>query len=239
MASRPKLIILGMPLVDDAPLSSQAIEVLQSAERIIGESRKTTQKMLARIPGGREKPFTLLDESSRPEEKNWKEALNHVSKSGGTIVLFSDTGMPLLFDPGREVVEAARSQGFEIQALSGPTSWGSAAALSGWLPPFLIAGFPPRENRSRFWLPLKQLEAHCVLMERPYAFLGLLKECGEVFGKQREAFLAWELDSENQKLIWANLGELQRIAATFSKTKGEFVLVVQGITKSTTKRNFS
>ena len=67
-------------------------------------------------------------------------------------------------------------------------------------------------------------------MERPYRFLALLGECREVFGKTRPAFLAWELESPQERLVWGTLEELEKLARGFEKTKGEFIVVVKGNT---------
>lgn len=229
MESKPVLTILGLPLADGQPISDEAKRALSKADLVIGESRKRALAVLAQAPEGRGKSLYLLDESSRPEDKDWQPEVTKVAKLKGNVVLFSDTGMPLLFDPGIAVLEACRTLGFEIRSFSGATSWGSAAALSGWLPPFMVVGFPPRQNRPAFWKGLSQLQAHCVLMERPYSFLAFLKECGEVFGKSRQAFLAWELDSMEQRLLWGSLSEIEKKAASFGTKKGEFVLVVKGL----------
>ncbi len=228
MASNALLTILGLPLSDEQPISEEAKRTISEADLVIGESRKRALGILAQAPEGRGKSLYLLDESSRPADREWQAEVTKVAALKGRVVLFSDCGMPLLFDPGSAVLEACRKLGFEIRSSSGPTSWGSAAALSGWLPPFLILGFPPRQNRPAFWKGLSQVDAHCVLMERPYSFLPFLKECTEVFGKSRQAFLAWEIDSGKQRLIWGSLGEMMAKAGSFESKKGEYILVVKG-----------
>lgn len=225
------LWVLGVPLQESLGLSPATAEKIAACDLVIGESRKASFRILAQVPGAKTKPLFLLDESARPEEKEWEPAIKALKQSGGTAVLFSDTGMPLLFDPGRDVVEKCRAMGFEIHTRSGPTSWGTACALTAWEPPFLVCGFPPREDRPRaaFFSNLRQSSAHCVLMERPYQFLGLLEECRQTFGKQRPAFLAWELESENERLIWGTIEELEKAARSFEKTKGEFIVVIKGL----------
>ncbi len=225
-----------MPLVDGQEVSPIARAKIAQAHLVIGESRKTSFRVLAQVPGAKDKPLFLLDESSRPEEKAWEPELRRIAQlpsdkdAPQTVILFSDTGMPLLFDPGREVLELARELDFEIRSLSGATSWGTACALSGWQPPFLIVGFSPRDEKQRgqFWQPLIKNSAHLVLMERPYRLLAFLDECKRVFGSKREAFLAWEIDSEEQKLIWGSLDSLCQAVRRFEKNKGEFILLIRG-----------
>ncbi len=230
MESKATLWIVGTPLTDTQPLAPSTIARMETVDFYIGETRKVALRLLSKVPGAKLKPLYLLDESSRPEEKAWEAPLRAAANTAGVVALFSDTGMPLLFDPGVYVLEAARKLGMKIRSISAATSWGSACALSGWEPPFFVAGFPPRDKlpREAFWRSLRQMRAHCVLMERPYRFLQLLSECRQVFGKERLAFLAWELDSDSERLQWGSLSELERAASSGPKTKGEFVLVIQG-----------
>jgi 16S rRNA (cytidine1402-2'-O)-methyltransferase len=225
------LWVLGVPLSEQSDLPAQTLERIAQADIVIGESRKSSFRFLAQVPGGKQKPLFLTDESARPEEKDWLPAVKALAKTGGSVALFSDTGMPLLFDPGRDVLIECRKLGFKVRSVSAATSWGSACALTGWDPPFCVAGFPPREKQDRdtFWKTLRQSPQHCVIMERPYRFLALLGECREIFGKTRPAFLAWELDSPEEVLIWGTLEELEKRAGAFTKSKGEFVVVVKGI----------
>ncbi|MBY0370037.1 hypothetical protein K2X33_05080 [bacterium] len=236
------LWILGMPLHSEwTSLPPLTVDRLAGCDVYIGESRKIALRFLSRVPDAKTKPLFLMDEASRPEERQWRAALREASSKGGTVALFSDTGMPLLYDPGREVLWAAQELGMSIRCESGPTSWGTSTALTGWDPPFLVVGFPPREkpDRERFWNSLRQSRWHCVLMERPYRFLSFLDECAAVFGATREAFLAWELDAPTQRLLWGSLEKLARTARGFEKTKGEFVLVLKGSAPSTPRENFS
>ncbi len=237
--SKAILWVVGTPIDDSTLPEPRTLQCLERANVYIGESRKLAGRILSRVPGAKEKPLFLLDESARPEEKEWKPALREIARTGGEVAVFSDSGMPLLFDPGNTVLEFCLQNDFTIRSRCSPTSWGSACALSGWTAPFSIVGFPPREDaeRRRFWGPLLQSPSHTVVMERPYRFLALLSECAEHFGKSRPAFLAWEIDSENENLIWGSLDEIQRRAKAFEKTKGEFVLVIQGARPSLPRKN--
>lgn len=230
-----------MPLHDSFTLPANTLDRLAAADLYIGESRKVALRFLSRVKDAKTKPLYLLDEAASPEEKQWRPAIKQAALENKTVALFSDTGMPLLFDPGREVLWAAQQLQMLIRCESGPTSWGTAAALSGWLPPFFVVGFPPREtpDRQRFWNSLRQTPWHCVLMERPYRFLSFLDECKKEFGAAREGFLAWELDAPTQRLIWGTLDRISHTARTFEKTKGEFVLVVQGTGPLARRENFS
>ena len=99
-----------------------------------------------------------MDPPRKDEWEALKEALLKIKASHGKAVLFSDTGMPLLFDPGREVLAFCREHNFKIRSIAGPTSWGAACSLSGFLEPFHIEGFPPRDQTERI-KKLKELSS--------------------------------------------------------------------------------
>ena len=228
-----ELVIIGTPLDEESPLAPYAIAALESAQLLIGESRKIAMRLLAssKIAGWREKPLFLLDQQRPDEAAEMESALRDLATHGGRAALFSDCGMPVLFDPGESVVRLCRQLGYRIRSRGGETSWGTAAALSGFGTPFLVAGFPPRENEERrAWLAaLKNESAHTVLMDTPYRFTALLGGLREQWGGGRFAFLAWEIGKEGERLQWGTLDELAALAAREQMKKGEFVLVLQGI----------
>ncbi|NBT59449.1 hypothetical protein EBT16_11760, partial [bacterium] len=131
--------------------------------------------------------------------------------------------------PGKEVLELAREMGFAIRCVPGPTSWGTACALSGWNPPFLLVGFlsPKAEERLRQLAGLTRTSAHIVLMDTPYRFQALLKDCDKVFGSQHQAFLAWEISTAQETYLWGSLRELELRASEKNLKKGEFILLLK------------
>ena len=214
MNDKPTLYIVGMPLDESSEISNGAATCLSEASLIVGESRKMTMRYLKNIPGVAEKEI-LLSRSYRKEEMSrLKDSLSLLQKSGG-VAASSDTGMPILFDPGQEVLDLCRAKAFTIRSVAGPTSWGMASALSGFSPPFELVGFLPRENELRLkaLTLLRSLAAHSVLMDTPYRFKLLLSQSREIFGPTREAFLAWEIAKAEEQLIWGTLESIGKVAA--------------------------
>jgi 16S rRNA (cytidine1402-2'-O)-methyltransferase len=224
------LDIVGTPLDEAAALPERARERLAAAAFVIGESRKIAHRLLAAVPGGREKTLFLLDPPRPPELAALREALETLARDGGSAALFSDCGMPILFDPGADVLAHCRSLGYRIRTCGSETSWGTACAASGFEPPFRLQGFPPRDTdeRARRLAEWSRSEAHCVLMDTPYRYRALVSQCREAFGDRREVFLAWELAKTEEALWWGRLGELERESARRGWEKGEFVLILRG-----------
>lgn len=228
-----QLFIVGTPLSDEGLLSREAIECINQADFIIAESKKNGFRFLKQTERKETTPVFFLDPFREREWQDLKSKLKTLSTSGARVVLFSDTGMPLLFDPGTEILNLARELNYTIHSVPSATSWGSACALSGWVPPFLILGFLPREvaDRKLELGKLKNTAYHTVLLDTPYRFEALLSQIIEVLGGQREIFLAWEIAKPEEKLLWGSAQSIQREAEKLGLKKGEFIVIIQGMTR--------
>jgi 16S rRNA (cytidine1402-2'-O)-methyltransferase len=228
MTTKATLIVAGMPLFEEARVSEDALDAIREARVVIGESRGVTMRFVKQAGDPAGKEIFFMDPPRDDERERTLEALAKVAAEGGTAVLFSDTGMPLLFDPGIEFLAFCREKGFRIRSVPSATSWGTACALSGFSAPFFVAGFPPRDNdeRRRFFAALKLQDAACVLMDTPYRFKLLLSQAIEALGPGRSAFLGWELAKQEEALLWGRLSDIEREARARKMEKGEFVLVV-------------
>lgn len=221
--------VIGVPLQENQPLTLRSQRTLEQCDVVVGESRKSTHRLLSKTQLKKEAQIFLMDNMSNSVFKDLEIALQQTRKQNGNACLFSDTGMPVLFDPGREVLEIARRLEFSIRCEPGPTSWGTACALSGWAPPFLIAGFPPaktleRQEQLKSWA---HLPYHLVLMDTPYRFQALIKDCQELFGTKRQVFLAWEIGSSEEIYFWGTFPELTRMTHEKKLLKGEFILIIE------------
>ena len=221
--------ILGMPLAEMVAPAPAIVKLLEQCSIIIGESRRITERLLSRCrlsPGAK---VFYLDNQSPQDRTALLNELRLLSKTNGSACLFSDMGMPILFDPGKEILEAARTLGFTLHCHPGPTSWGTACALSGWLPPFLLIGFlsPKTEERIKQLADWSHASGHIVLMDTPYRFQTLLKDCSSVFGSQHQAFLAWEIGMAEEAYLWGSLRELEQKTTEKNLKKGEFILILR------------
>ena len=140
--------------------------------------------------------------------------------------------MPLVADPGYELVQAALERGVEVVPIPGPTALALALTISG-LPavPFVFLGFAPRKSAAR-----RQLLAAfagdrrtLVLYESPHRLASMLRDAAKTLGP-RQVAVACELTKMYEE-VWR--GTLDQAAAHFERNKprGEFVLVIGGAEK--------
>jgi|688.fasta_scaffold118187_3 16S rRNA (cytidine1402-2'-O)-methyltransferase len=221
--------ILGLPLQEKSSTPPAVAAILEKSDLIVGESRKYTERILSRINLLKDAKVFYLDNMPSQEKKLLEHALQLASKQGQVVSLFSDMGMPILFDPGKEILDIAKKLDFSFRCIPGPTSWGTACALSGWNPPFFVVGFLPVKTEER-QLELQRLvnaPGHLVLMDTPYRFLPLLADCLKLLGSHRNVFLAWEIGSSEEFYFWGTLKTLEEVASKRAMKKGEFILLIE------------
>jgi 16S rRNA (cytidine1402-2'-O)-methyltransferase len=221
------LICIGTPLDEGAPLCKKAVEALEACDLIVGESRAVTSRLLKQAKLKENHSLFFLDNIRDLDRKDLENALTQGKKSGLKAGLLSDTGMPILFDPGAEVLRSCVSLGYRIRSTEGATSWGSACALSGMEPPFWVEGFLPRdtEERTRRIKDLRAISANIVLLETPYRFQAFLKQLLPEFSA-RESFLAWEITKDTEQLLYGSLDQIAKSAQRLGLEKGEFILIL-------------
>jgi 16S rRNA (cytidine1402-2'-O)-methyltransferase len=210
------LYLTSVPIGNSGDLSPRCLETIQTADLIIGEEFKTTSKLL-KYCSTQNKDFELLNEHTDIQSL---EALLQKVKSKEKTCLFSDSGTPLLADPGQDLVKRAIQEGISIKVIPGPSAFLVALLLSGLsTSPFTFIGFLPRESVDRLKTIKKYMSyGHTlVLYETPYRYKKSFREILEIFPKNTKVFLGLDLTCE---------GEIQ-----FRGTKEEFLQRIEGFPK--------
>lgn len=221
------LLIVGMPLNKTELPSLETLKFIKNSNLIIGESRNVTLRRMNKI----DVEMFFLDNIRKDEKENLYRKLRNLN-SGGIVCLFSDAGMPGLFDTGMDVIKLCVDLNYKIKTLPGPTSWATACAISCFKPPFLILGFLSRktEEREKELKKYSTYRENIVIMDTPYRISSLLTHIIRVFGKARKAFLAMEIGKENECYLWDTLeGLLSRVKEI---KKEEFILIIEGKSSS-------
>lgn len=157
------------------------------------------------------------------------ELLDQV-RSGCTLVMVTDAGMPSVSDPGFRLVEGAVAAGLTVTAVPGPSAVLTALALSG-LPTdrFCFEGFLPRKagERTSRLADLAGERRTMVFFEAPHRLEAMLRALKERFGPGRPAAVCRELTKTYEEVLRGPLGELLQWAED-SEVRGEIAVVVGG-----------
>jgi 16S rRNA (cytidine1402-2'-O)-methyltransferase len=224
MEGRGTLYLVGTPIGNLEDLSLRAARILGEADVIAAEDTRRTLKLMNHL--GLSKPVLSYHEHNRREAG---KKLLAMLLEGKSIALVSDAGMPVVSDPGAELVAEAAATGCTVTVIPGPCAVSSALALSGMDGSrFVFEGFLPREGKSRKQA-LEALKAEprtIVFYEAPHRLLRTLKDLLVLLG-DRDAAVCNDITKFYER---TDRGPLSTAIAWFEATepKGEYVLVLHG-----------
>lgn len=222
-----RLQVVATPIGNLADLSERARAALAAADVIAAEDTRHTGALLNTL--GIARPLVSLHEHN--ESQRTAQLLTRLER-GETVVLVSDAGMPLLSDPGLELVQRAAAAGHEVQVLPGPSAITAALAVAG-LPTdrFCFEGFlPARAAARRSALTALAHETRTlVFFEAPHRIAAALADMARELGGARAAVVARELSKLHESIYRGTLAALaQRAQREANFARGELTLVVQG-----------
>ena len=104
-----KLYVVGTPIGNLGDFSPRAVETLSSVDFIAAEDTRVTVKLLNRFEI--KNKLISYHEHNRAEKG---EAIIDMILSGKSCALVSDAGMPVISDPGQELVKLCRENGMTV-----------------------------------------------------------------------------------------------------------------------------
>jgi len=227
MAEKPRgrLLIVGTPIGNLEDFSPRARRALEQADAIFCEDTRVTGKLASRF--GLKAPRIS---TPAPRERSRVPELLRRLEAGEMVALVSDAGMPLLSDPGEELVNAAASAGFTVEVVPGPSAPAAALAVSGIsaVPHFFVGFLPPRSGQRRRLLEeLASRAETLVWFEAPHRLVPSLEDAASVLGERR-ACVARELTKIHEEAARGTLGELAQLFRSRGAGRGEATVVVEG-----------
>lgn len=121
------LFIVGTPIGSPDDLTIRALTILRGVSIIAAEAPRATQALLARHGIS----ATITGYGPRNCEEKIAVLLHHL-REGQNIAFVSDSGMPVVYDPGRLLIAAAHEGGYPVTIVPGPSALTAAVALSGY-----------------------------------------------------------------------------------------------------------
>lgn len=145
---------------------------------------------------------------------------------GESVALVSDAGTPGISDPGAELVRLARSRGFRVEAIPGPSAVAAAVSIAGLEDvPFVFLGFPPARSKDRnnWFSKAKRLHADAALVffEAPHRIRQTLRDL--LFLGEQPILVYRELTKIHEETL---SGPASALAESIEHPQGEFTVVV-------------
>ena len=221
------LILAATPLGNPGDASPRLKSAIENASIIAAEDSRRFHRLCADI----EVTFTarVLSFFEGNEIDRTRELISEL-KTGATVLVVSDAGMPTISDPGFRLMRDAIAEGIEVCVIPGPSAVTMSVALSG-LPTdrFSFEGFPPRTAGARL-ATLEKLrfeERTMVFFEAPHRLTDSLVDAVTVFGADRLGAICREMTKRYEETVRGNLAELSTWAST-NEVLGEITLVIAG-----------
>lgn len=228
-AVRPgTLYVVGTPIGNLRDITLRALEVLRGVDVIAAEDTRRTRALCeAHGIAARLVSYHAHNADRRAD------ALCARLGAGEAVALVSDAGMPILSDPGAELVARAAARGHPVVVIPGPSAAIAALAGSGFASDAVVfGGFVPRRpaEREAFWRAVAADGRVHVLFEAPHRLRASLKALAAAAPDRRIA-LARELTKVHEEFVRGTAAEvLAALDARFGggRVAGECTLVIAG-----------
>lgn len=218
------LYLCATPIGNLEDITLRVLRVLQEADVIYCEDTRNTLKLLRHFEIA--KPLQSYHDHS-PEARAQKIADD--VRAGRQVALVSDAGMPVISDPGFDLVNLFRRENLPYTVLPGASASLTALVLSGIAADrFLFEGFLPRKKKdleARLAL-LDKERATAIIYESPHRLSATL----DVFAKrwpERECAAVREITKRFEETV---RGTTVSVRDHFNANvpRGEFVLILGG-----------
>lgn len=224
------LYLCATPIGNLEDITLRVLRVLQEADVIYCEDTRNTLKLLRHFEIA--KPLQSYHDHS-PEARAQKIADD--VRAGRQVALVSDAGMPMISDPGFDLVNLFRRENLPYTVLPGASASLTALVLSGIAADrFLFEGFLPRKKKdleARLAL-LDKERATAIIYESPHRLSATL----DVFAKrwpERECAAVREITKRFEETV---RGTTVSVRDHFNANvpRGEFVLILGGAVETET-----
>jgi 16S rRNA (cytidine1402-2'-O)-methyltransferase len=183
------LYIVATPIGNLQDITLRAIETLKSADFIVCEDTRRTGNLINLLIGKENLNAKYISYFEHNEEQKIPEIINLLSQDKN-IALVSDSGTPLISDPGYKLVRECINNDINVISIPGPSSLISGLIASG-LPTdkFTFLGFLPKSSGKRMKLlsfskeALEKVQTTIIIFESPFRLLKTLSEIKSVFGE--------------------------------------------------------
>lgn len=224
------LYLCATPIGNLEDITLRVLRVLQEADVIYCEDTRNTLKLLRHFEIA--KPLQSYHDHS-PEARAQKIADD--VRAGRQVALVSDAGMPVISDPGFDLVNLFRRENLPYTVLPGASASLTALVLSGIAADrFLFEGFLPRKKKD-LEARLALLDKECataIIYESPHRLSATL----DVFAKrwpERECAAVREITKRFEETVRGTTVSV-RDHFNANAPRGEFVLILGGAVETET-----
>ena len=208
---QPVLTVVPTPLGNLRDITLRALDALAAADVIACEDTRRTRALLS----AHEIAAPELVACDERREPHVAERLVARAAGGERVALVSDSGMPLIADPGRLVVARALAAGCEVVVLPGPSAVETALVASGLAAEgYAFLGWVPRAagERERFLTAALAAPLPSVCFESPRRLAATLADLARL-APEHPVAVARELTKLHEEVVHGSAARRRRSAA--------------------------
>lgn len=223
------LFIVGTPIGNLEDLSIRQARIIASSDVILTEDTRSTGKLLERIKSSfsfdRNPNQRLISYYKEKEFEKLPEVLELI-ENNSNIVLISESGMPLISDPGSLLIKELIKRKIEFQVIPGPTAVITALVYSGFdLSKFTFLGFLPKKatqiRKILSTLQLSDLTTQVVFYESPNRINKTLEIIDQIL-PDSDIVICRELTKKFEEIVRGRARDL-----TLRQYKGEITVILR------------
>ena len=214
-----RLVVCPTPIGNLEDVTLRVLSALREADVVACEDTRRTRVLLDRYGVS----ARLVSYHEHNERERAAELVERM-RGGETVALVSDSGMPLISDPGYVLVRSSVAAGLPVEVLPGPSA-AIAALVASALPAdrWRFVGFLPRK-RGELRRLLGERDGTLVAFESPRRLPATLALVAEL-DPEREVAVCRELTKLHEEVVRGRASELaERYAG--SPPRGEVALVL-------------
>ncbi len=214
-----KLYIVGTPIGNLKDITLRAIETLKTVNYIACEDTRVTKVLLNSLDIKGKKIISYHNHNEIPSTKGILELLNN----GNDVALVSDAGMPLIADPGFNLLKEIKRNKMDFEIIPGVSALTTSIVMSGFGPDFTFLGFP-KNKKNQMISQIKNITSGTyIFFVAPHKLLFTLETLNEQYQGKEKIFLCKELTKKFEEHFDGTAKELIDILP--ENIKGEFTLI--------------
>lgn len=223
MALEVGLYIVPTPIGNLEDITLRALRVLKDVDYIACEDTRRTGNLIKQLNIPKKELISYYDNV----EERKKERIVQIIQEGKSIALVSDSGTPLISDPGYKLIKECIEKNIPIYPLPGATAFVPALVASGFaVHHFCFLGFPPqKKGRKAFIEKIVKCPYTVIVYEAANRILRLLKEIRDGIGDEIQICIAREISKVYEEFIRGTIKNCIEICEK-RPLKGEVVLII-------------
>ena len=220
------LYLVGTPIGNLGDITFRAIETLKNVDFIACEDTRVTKKLCHHYDI--QTPLKSYHEHNKAQQTDY---LISLLTEGHDVALVSDAGLPLISDPGFELVVEAHQYDIQVETVPGPNA-GLTALMASGLPSYTYTflGFLPRKDKDKVDVLQERMyqDSTLIIYESPFRVVETLKAIIKVDSNRRIA-IGRELTKKFEQIVMREATTLlDALQDGDIPQKGEFVILIEG-----------